>query len=109
MALLMTATILLIIYLMFRNDIDEESGEFFNIMIKTAIYVAVANLAFLFIFHGSVSGKIEDRHKSANDAAVVQHTTATLPSVMPVVQPVAVQPVAVQPVAARPTVPAPAQ
>jgi hypothetical protein len=85
MAIFMTAVILLIVFLMIKDDLSED-GNFLNIMIKTAVYVSVANLAFLFVFHGSLAGKLEEKHKSANDQKVINATLEVQPAppVMPV-------------------------
>jgi hypothetical protein len=87
-ALLMTAIILLIVYLMFKDEIDEDtsSSGFFSILIKTAVYVAVANLFMVFVFHGSLSGKLADNAKSKGDEDVIKAATAPT---MPVFTPVA--------------------
>jgi hypothetical protein len=85
-ALLMTAIILLIVYLMFKDEIDDDtsSSGFFTVLIKTAVYVAVANLFMLFVFHGSLSGKLADNAKSKGDDDVVK---ATIQPTMPVFTP----------------------
>jgi len=80
-ALLMTAIILLIVYLMFKDEVDEDtsSSGFFNALIKTAVYVAVANLFMIFVFHGSLSGKLAEKQKSENDRDVIEAATARTP------------------------------
>ena len=93
MSLLMAASILVIIYLLIRTELDPEGSGMLNIMGKAAVYISVAMLAGLFIFHGSLQGKIEDRFKSKNDENVVKQTLEPVEPIRPIVPIVPIVPI----------------
>lgn len=98
MGLLMSAIIILIIFLMFRNfsNDSEDSPGFFNVLLRTAVYVSVANLAMIFLFHSSLATKLEEKNKSESDKKVIQSAlTNQQPATAYIALPAAVPTVAV--------------
>jgi purine-cytosine permease-like protein len=70
-AVLIVVIVILIVYVMFRTEINEDEYSFWNLLIRTGVYLTIPLMGIMFVHYNNVKREFEKKYENKGYAEVV--------------------------------------